>query len=154
MTEKESIHLPLHKSLAPSCVHLIGYSKSSSDKHINSLPAVPGMSVPIKIFVCLRYGTVWKVELSSTLPVPQADCRRYLGQVFPLKKTLPGHVPGTTAGTPEECCIFRVLQSVFSFVQRIFSIVQRIFSVLCSVYFPFCAAYIFSFVQHIHTFAE
>ena len=52
---KESIHHPLHKSLAPSCVHLIGYLKSSCDKHINSLPAVPGMSVPIKIFVCLRY---------------------------------------------------------------------------------------------------
>ena len=55
MTEKESIHPPLHKSLAPSCVHLIGYLKSSCDKHINSLPAVPGMSVPIKICVCLRY---------------------------------------------------------------------------------------------------
>ena len=48
MTEKESIHPPLHKSLAPSCVHLFGYLKSSCDKHINSLPAVPGMSVPIK----------------------------------------------------------------------------------------------------------
>ena len=55
MKEKESIHPPLYKSLTPSCAHLIGYLKSSCDKHINSVPAVPGMSVPIKIFVCLRY---------------------------------------------------------------------------------------------------
>ena len=55
MKEKESIHPPHYKSLAPSCAHLIGYLKSSCDKHINSVPAVPTMSVPIKIFICLRY---------------------------------------------------------------------------------------------------
>ena len=55
MKEKESIHPPLYKSLSPSCAHLIGYLKASWDKHINSVPAVPGMSVPIKIFICLRY---------------------------------------------------------------------------------------------------
>ena len=106
MKEKESIHPPLYKSLAPSCAYLIGYLKSSCDKHINSVPAVPGMSVPIKIFICRGTGTAWKVELSSTLPVLQADCtvggtwdKRYLGQAFPLRKICLGHVPGSAPGT-------------------------------------------------------
>ena len=66
---------------------------------------------PLKLSSACGTGTAWKVELSSTLAVPQADCRRYLGQVFPLKKiclghvsgnvsgNVPGSVPGTTAGT-------------------------------------------------------
>ena len=68
MNEKESIHPPLYKSLAPSSLQIFG-------------------------------GTVWKVEFRSTLPVPQADCRRYLGQAFPLKKICLGHVPGSALGT-------------------------------------------------------
>ena len=62
-----------------------------------------GWVFPLKFSSACGTGTAWKVELSSTLPVPQADCRRYLGQVFPLKKIclghVPGSVPGTTAGT-------------------------------------------------------
>ena len=62
-----------------------------------------GWVFPLKFSSACGTGTAWKVELSSTLPVPQADCRRYLGQAFPLKKICLGHVPGsapdTTAGT-------------------------------------------------------
>ena len=46
-----------------------------------------GWVFPLKFSSACGTGTAWKVELSSTLPVPQADCRRYLGQAFPLKKS-------------------------------------------------------------------
>ena len=57
------------------------------------------MSVPLNFSCACGTGIAWKVELSSTLPVPQADCRQYLGQVFPFKKICLGHVPGSAAGT-------------------------------------------------------
>ena len=58
-----------------------------------------GWVFPLKFSSACGTGTAWKVELSSTLPVPQADCRRYLGQAFPLKKICLGHVPGSAPGT-------------------------------------------------------
>ena len=93
MTEKESIHHPLHKSLAPSCVHLIGYLKSSCDKHINSLPAVPGMSVPIKIFVCLRYRNCLESWTQLISPGTAGRLSAVPGTSVPIKKNLPGTCP-------------------------------------------------------------
>ena len=58
-----------------------------------------GWVFPLKFSSACGTGTAWKVELSSTLPVPKADCRRYLGQAFPLKKVCLGHVPGSAPGT-------------------------------------------------------
>ena len=94
---------------------------------------------PLKFSSACGTGTAWKVDLSSTLPVPQADCRRYLGQAFPLKKICLGHVPGsapgTTAGTAGSLTVIWEPGFRLVFFVRVFVISCRSFMSLLSVFF-------------------
>ena len=60
--------------------------KSSCDKHINSLPAVPGMSVPIKIFVCLRYRDCLESWTQLNSPGTAGRLSAVPGTSVPIKK--------------------------------------------------------------------
>ena len=76
-----------------ACVHLIGYLKSSCDKHINSVPAVPGMSVPIKIFIWLRYRDCLESWTQLNSPGTAGRLSAVPGTSVPIKKNLPGTCP-------------------------------------------------------------
>ena len=91
--EEESIHPPLYKSLAPSCADLIRYFKPSCDKHINSVPAVPGMSVPVKIFICLRYRDCLESWTQFNSPGTAGRLSAVPGTSVPIKTNLPGTCP-------------------------------------------------------------